>query len=81
MWGNAYRSHRRLRLGIPAVIAIILSIAFMVIIVFCALSAADQSEETAAPQDDQSMTIAEYNNASGFGDSSVTVDRQGRIID
>ena len=30
---------------------------------------------------EMNWTIAEYNNASGFGDSSVTVDRQGRIID
>lgn len=79
MWGT-YSGHRKVRIGKAGIAAILICIAVIAIIIIAALCAPAEPAEPAVQDDaDTGLTIAEYNNAYGQDDSSVTVSRDGTV--
>ena len=76
MWGMTYSGHRKLKIGRPGFVAILICIAVIVLIIISAVNAPEEAAVQTAPDDsDRGVTIAEYINAYGNTDSSVTVSR------
>ena len=79
MWGT-YSGHRKVRIGKAGFAAILICVAVIAIIIIAAVNAPSESAAPAVPDDgDTGLTIAEYNNAYGQDDSSVTVSRDGSV--
>ena len=79
MWGT-YSGHRKVRIGKAGIAAILICIAIIALIIIAAVNAPPEHTAPAVPDDgDTGLTIAEYNNAYGQDDSSVTVSRDGTV--